>query len=270
MSGESQPRRIAVDTRMAMSVAALPDVADPEVYTIQGRTVRLPVAVRDASSAFASFVVPTAAMRRLLPPGLQPVELFPGRSLCSIAAIEYRDNDLGQYNEVAIAFAVGDGQRKPLPLIDFLRNRVAAYIHRLPVTEAFTCEAGSTIWGFPKTIERITFEDAAGTRSAHLSVGGQHVLTFTVQRRGRRRFAETPLSAFSYRDGVLRRTPFTSSGEGVGYRLGGATLQLGTHAMADELRSLGLPKRALMSGWVERMQMRFGPPTVINQDRNRR
>jgi hypothetical protein len=31
----------------------------------------------------------------------------------------------------------------------------------------------------------------------------------------------------------------------VGFRLGGATLELGAHPMADELRHLGLPRRAL-------------------------
>ena len=42
--------------------------------------------------------------------------------------------------------------------------------------------------------------------------------------------------------------------------LGGADLTLGNHPIADELRSLGLPKRALMSAWLGHMHGRFEAP----------
>ncbi|MGH2758054.1 MAG: hypothetical protein ACRDKJ_00655 [Actinomycetota bacterium] len=41
-------------------------------------------------------------------------------------------------------------------------------------------------------------------------------------------------------------------------RLGGAKLELGPHPIADELRTLGLPKRALMTSTLRRMQAEFG------------
>lgn len=246
-----------------MALAAESPAAAPESYVIQGQVIRLPVIVRDASSVFASFTVPSAGMRKLLPAGLQPAELLPGRTLCSIAGIEYRDNDLGRYNEVAIAFIVREGGAGALPLVDFIRGRVGAYIHRLPVTEAFTCEAGGTIWGFPKTVEKISITDEGGRRTCKLMMGGAHVLTLSVKSRGRWRFKDSPVTAFSYRDGILRRTPFVSGGEGVGYRLGGATLTLGAHPFANELRSLGLPKHALMSGSITKMHARFEAPQIV-------
>jgi len=42
-------------------------------------------------------------------------------------------------------------------------------------------------------------------------------------------------------------------------RMGGAELELGSGVIADELRSLGLPRRALMTTWMERMFGTFGP-----------
>jgi hypothetical protein len=39
--------------------------------------------------------------------------------------------------------------------------------------------------------------------------------------------------------------------------MGGAELELGAHPIADELRSLGLPKPALMSMWMGKMKGRF-------------
>ena len=121
------------------------------VYRIQGRDVRLPVCVRQASSIASMYLVPSAAVRRLVShPDLQIPEIWPGRSLCVIALIDYVDNDLGDYNEISIGFFVQQGQRRPsrwgsLP-VGLARGTAHAYSHRLPVNQGFTCEAGQTIW----------------------------------------------------------------------------------------------------------------------------
>src|SRR5881396_2492861 len=88
-------------------------MAEPAVATtgrrwvFEGRQVTLPVVVRDATSAAATYLVSAAAARRLLPgPELDVVELLPGRALFSVACIDYRDNDLGDYNEISLAFFV--------------------------------------------------------------------------------------------------------------------------------------------------------------------
>lgn len=232
-------------------------------YTIEGRSVELPVEVRDALSFSASFLVSAPAVRRLLPhPRLVVPELLPGRTLCSIAAVDYRDNDLGAYHEVAVAFLVRDGPGVPFPgfglAFDLLRRRSAAYIHRLPVTTSFSCAAGRDIWGFPKTVESITFHDEGERRTCRLECEGMPVLTLSVKRGGTRRFGELGMAALACRDGKLLRTPFVASGEEVGARLDGAVLTLGDHPIASELRRIGLPRRALMTSWIGRMRMRFG------------
>ncbi len=234
-------------------------------YVIQGRTVRLPVVVRDAASMSAMFVVPTAGVRRLIPdPRLHVPELLPARTICVIAGIEYRDNDLGQYNELSIAFFVIKTETRALPffgmLSGFVRGSLGAYIHRLPVTTSFSRDAGRDIWGFPKTVDTIEFSDHGRERSCRLSVDGTHVLTLAMPRGGRRRMKDMPQDAYAWREGILWRTPSVMGGEGVGVRLGGAKLVLGDHAIADELRGLGLPRRALMSTWVEHMHASFEAP----------
>ncbi len=240
-------------------------VDPPATYLIQGRSVALPVVVRDAASMSAMFVVSSAGTRRLIPDArLQVPELLPGRTICIIAGIEYRDNDLGQYNELSIAFFVTMGGGRPLPffgmLSGFLRGQLGAYIHRLPVTTSFSRDAGRDIWGFPKTVDAIEFADAGGRRSCRLSIDGAHVLTLTMTRGGGRRMKDMPQDAYAWREGILWRTPSVMGGDGVGVRLGGATLVLGSHPIADELRGLGLPRRALMSTWVEQMHARFEAP----------
>ena len=76
---------------------------------------------------------------------------------------------------------------------------------------------------------------------------------------GGRDFPEQELRTFSYIDGTLHETPFISSARNLGVRMGGVKMALGAHPIADELRSLGLPKPALMSMWLGGMTGRFGP-----------
>jgi hypothetical protein len=231
----------------------------PRVF--DGREVRLPVVVRDAVSGAATYLVSAAAARRLLPgPELEVVELLPGRAILTIACIDYRDNDLGDYNEVSLAFFVrrrDESGRLPWlgAAVDLLRNRLATWIWKLPVDQRFTCEAGRGIWGFPKR-----FEDRAGRRSCRLVMDGKHVLTVTMARGGARRLPDVGMVTYSWIDGVLHATRFVSGADGVGIRLGGAELVLGDHPLAAELRALGLPRRALMSVSMEHMHGRFEAP----------
>jgi hypothetical protein len=232
---------------------------------VQGRTIALPVVVRDAVAVTAMFLVPTAVARRLIPhPALHPLEPWPGRAILVLAGVEYRDNDLGRYNEVAVSFLVQPGGARPRPLLGLLtamrRREAAAYIHRLPVTTAFSRDAGRDIWGFPKTVDRIEFQDAGGRRTGSLIVDGEHVLTLSVTRSGRGTMPDMPQDAVTVRDGVVWRTPSTMGGTGTGFRLGGARVILGRHPIAAELRALGLPKRALCSSSMEHMHATFGAP----------
>jgi hypothetical protein len=97
--------------------------------------------------------------------------------------------------------------------------------------------------------------------TSSLTVDGQHVLTQTMRMAGTRSFGPRRQISFACRDGVTYRTPSVMSGERIGARLGGATLQLGPHPLADELRSLGLPKRALFTTYIGRMRATFDAAT---------
>ena len=240
----------------------------PASYEIQGRPVLLPVEVRDASSATATFLVDAAAARALLRiPGLEPAEPWPGRALASLAAIDYRDNDLGRYHEFSIALFVRESSAPRIGrarlALDLLRGRVGTAILHLPVDRPFTCEAGRTIWGFPKTLQQIELEELPGRLRCTLGMDGRHVLTLVLPRGGSRRMPEQSLVTYTAIAGVPHLTRFVTGAEGVGFRPGGATLSLGDHPVADELRRLGLPRRALASVWMGHMRGRFEAPEKL-------
>jgi hypothetical protein len=238
------------------------------VYHIQGREIGFPVEVRDASSGAATFAVSARAAQRLLPGSeLRVAEIWPGRALCTIAAIDYRDNDLGDYNEVSISFFVRPPGEGGIPYlgtwVDLFRSQLGTCILHLPVDQAFTCEAGCSIWGFPKTVQQIDLRYEAERVTCDLVYDGEPALTLTLPRGGSRALPESTLTTFSYIEGVAHRTRFVSAAEGFGVRFGGAELRLGRGRIADELRSLGLPGRPLMATWMEHMRARFEPPEKL-------
>lgn len=224
------------------------------VHLVQGREIAMPVEVRDARVAAATWLVPAGPARRLVAgTGLEPAAKL-GRAILSLAFIEYRDGDLGEYNEIAVALVCRPESGGP----------AAPYIHRLPVNQGFTLEAGVSIWGFPKWM---TESDISWTPSSRVELrdDGQYVLSCEVKPGWIPLPARpTSMNTYSFRDGVLRRTRWETSNHGGRARPGGARLRLGrAHPMAAELASLGLPKRAFMTTTVARMQARFHEPEIL-------
>ena len=228
------------------------------VYTIEEQTVVLPVQVREASSVYASFLVPASAVKRLLPAGLTPLQTIPGRATCTIVGVDYREGDLGRYHEVGVCFLLRPQGGSRLDLLSMVRNQAPAYIHRLPVTTSFSCEAGRHIWGFPKDVMDIAFADSDATRTVTLRDEGRLVLQLSAPRGGTKKFSDVDIEAMGSWGGPVQVTPAQMAGEGVkaGFRSG--QLVLGDHPIAEELRSLGLPKKPLVAGSIERFTGSFG------------
>jgi hypothetical protein len=137
--------------------------AETSAYEIQGQQVTFPVEVRDASGAIAGFLVSSRAANRLVGDAFEIVEFLPGRTLFMLGCIDYKDNDLGDYNEVAMNFFVREkGASRGLPWIGawlaMAKGGLPSYSWKMPVNQSFTRDAGAIIWGFPKTVERIDFD----------------------------------------------------------------------------------------------------------------
>jgi hypothetical protein len=222
-------------------------------YEIQGRTVTIPAVVRDASSGSVMFMVDAAVAQELIPDAFEVVEAAPGQTQLTLVIVDYRDNDLGDYDEVGIVFFVRPAGKPDADL--------GSYIYKLPVNQSFTCEAGCRIWGFPKSVEEIDFSYASESATCKLTMGGQHVLTLTVPRGGEGSTADTAAVGYTLIEGVPHQNEFVRGGTGEQTVPGGegVTLELGDHPIADELRSLGLESATpLLSAWSEHMRGSFG------------
>jgi hypothetical protein len=237
---------------------------DTPTFVVQGQYVTVPVEVRSATMVQASWLVPATAAQNIIEySGLRVVRMMGTLAMCSIAAVQYTDNDLGPYNEIAVAFVVEphDGASAGSPI----GGDVTTFIHKLPVNQSFTCEAGRDVWGFPKWVADISFTQRGRKTEAVLIDDDELVLGLSVSRSPVPMPARAlEMSCYSFRDGVLRRTPWTNRVADARISPAGARLELGTrHPMAVELRSLGLPRRPIMSMSVGRLGATFGAAEVV-------
>ena len=234
-------------------------------HTIAGTVLTMPVRIRKADQHSAMFSVPAAAAQSLIDySGLKIFEYRPGRAILLQLLVRYIDGDLGKYHEYGTAFMVNkpraEGAKK-----GGLRamGKAATFIHRLPVDQEFTLEAGRTIWGYPKIMADFNVREG---RKFDFDVSADGQLIAGIE------FspglpvpmpAAQDLTTYSHLDGVTRETSSQMRTSGTRTRLGGARIRLGDHPYAKELASLGLPKRAMMTQSVANVEMSFGDARAV-------
>ena len=228
-------------------------------HTIAGTVLTMPVKIRKANQHMAMFSVDADAAQHLIDySGLQVCRFIPGRAILVLMLMHYIDGDLGEYLEYGTNVMVnppGSTAGGPRAL-----QGAGAFVHHLPVNQAFTLEAGQTIWGYPKVMADFTVRDG-GQFGFDVSIDGQLAVGMEFQRGlpipSAFTSREQVYSTYSHRDGVTRETLGHTTLSGVRYRLGGASVTLGDHPYAKELASLGLPKRPLVSSSAANVQMSF-------------
>jgi hypothetical protein len=231
-------------------------------FAIQGRTVTLPVEVRRASSWAAVYAVPADAAQRIVEPtGLRVIRTVGGRALVTLVVARYEDGDLDAYNELGVSFLVHP--HEGATRWDLLRNRGCVYIHHLPVNESFTLQAGREIWGYPKYLADIEIDEGEDETTTTMSVGERFAISLTVRDPGPMRAPRQTPATYTFLDGVLRRTEWETRGPRALVSGSGAAVALGEGAIAEELRSLGLPKKALFTLAQRDFRARFGAAEVV-------
>lgn len=150
-------------------------------YERDGTKFLLPGFYRENASITAVYTAASKAVRELLPhPDMTPVELSPGRCMLAFTAFEYKDSDIGSYNEFSIAFLITFRKRQ-IPLFTAMRQmmsgEMSAYVWQLPVTTELARRGGVDQYGYPKFLADITFAEHDQTISCTVTEGGAEILT---------------------------------------------------------------------------------------------
>lgn len=220
--------------------------------SIQGQLITFPMEVPSFHAVTMGFSVDAAAAARLLPgDAFELVEVADGAAQLIVSICDYRENPWGDYNEVNLGFLARPTGAPP--------EVIGSFVYRMPVDQAFTCEAGNAVMGFPKTVERIDITYPEGEVHAALYQDDVLALAVTVPRVDQPAGDAARMEAvsYSYLDGVAYGTPLEIEvGRGV-VEPDDVHIELGSGPIADELRSLGLPTTPDFSGWGENLSATF-------------
>jgi hypothetical protein len=243
---------------------------DADTYLIDGKTINFPVTVADASMLMNVFLVDAGVAQRLINgSGFRVLELFPGKALLQLLLVDYRKNDLGDYNEGAILFPVlTPGEPRPFPFFGALARmatgRTGNFVYRMPVDQEFTTHAGRFIWGFPKWMARVDIEFGERRASGSFFDDGELVYSFAAKTGGTTQVKEQRIASLAIRDGKAWKTYGTNTGSGLTFSLGGELPTIGeNHPLALELRALGLPKKPLFTVSIKNTAMTFSRPESV-------
>ena len=92
---------------------------------------------------------------------------------------------------------------------------------------------------------------------------GQDVFRYSVPDRGGRAPAPVTSAVYSIVNGRPHVSHLTQRYRDTGYRVLGGVLELGEHRMADELRTLGVGRRALLASWNGRLAFSMTAPIAL-------
>jgi hypothetical protein len=227
------------------------------------RTIRVPIFYRAATSMGVLVAASLRRVQALLPSSrMHPVRLTPWHGVLSVSTMEFKDSDLGPYNEVSIGIPFSLDSTV-LPFAVFLGRRsedLHLYIHRLPVTTEVARAAGVEFAGYPKFLARIEFEHNTEWVTCRLVESDRPILTLSGRKVDLRDSPRSRWQVFTARNGRLLRSELILSERrmGASRRASDIRLELGDHPIAEELRGLKLG-RMLMYEYVPAYQCILTP-----------
>jgi hypothetical protein len=209
--------------------------------------ISLPVFYYDVSTLCVQFLASIKKVRQFLPSGrMQPFRVTPWHCVVSISAFEYRNSDIGAYNEVSIAVPVILDESSPLFIgtLNQVPKVPQVYIHHLPVTTEIARDLGVEFAGYPKFLAEIDFERDGKWVRCHLKQANQSILTLTAQEGKLQNVPRSRMQPITVRSGYLLRCDLiVSERQQMGHQGAfGVSLELGKHSIAEELKQWNLGK----------------------------
>lgn len=129
-------------------------------------TFKFPVAFRDVHYVALLYKANLSAVHKLLDStGFKPALFMMRSPLVALGLIQYKDSDLGAYNEIILAIPVVPEtcNQSAIPnwldlYAPFTRKKGGQYIIHIPVTTQLSVDAGVKCWGYPKTVMPINHQ----------------------------------------------------------------------------------------------------------------
>jgi hypothetical protein len=219
-----------------------------EEIEFKGEKGEVPAKYFDTRSFSAVFPASSRKLKKYLPSKkMKLIKPFPGISFIFIVAYEYkRISALEPYNEVGIGY--------PLNFKDKDQEYSGSQFIYLPVTTERAKELGADLFGYPKFVAEITFEDYENSSKCVLKHEGDLIFTLEVPKIDvKEEFSEN--HSFTVKDNKILRTRVTGQGFiGTSQERGIANLILGEHPISKEIKKLLLLNRSFAHSYTTKRQ----------------
>jgi hypothetical protein len=221
------------------------------VHRLSGIRLSVVIHMQEIGQIGAGFPIHTDAVREWLPSKrLEPVEYAPGKTALTIYGNDFRRVKLvgRPYAEVAIGVPIRYADVKDNPAFE------GVFYLFVVLTAQEGVWSGKEIYGFPKVLGEVQFEEDSGVVRYQASADGKDLLKLEVQ--------QAPLvhqsyqsNAFTVLDGKLVCSLWEAEGEiGRVDEPGGAFCTLGDHPWAERLRDAGMESTSVWHMYGPRQQ----------------
>ncbi len=208
----------------------------------------LPIFYSDTESVTAIFGVPLTELPPMLPPGVFPLEMDTVRGLGGVAVTVANNREITEgmtpYREMIISIPVYDSS--------LFEGSLPIYAVSMVVTTEQALWGGIAGWGLPKIMGNTHCQQVPPKGFKCMGAADDGLIAkVEVQPTGVEAAPTLPLVFLSVKDGYLVRTPVYNTGDEYVYGPDRATIKLGHHPIAEELRSLGLESApAIAASWI--------------------
>lgn len=205
--------------------------------------------------ALGAFFLAGPAARRLLPPGLVPLEARPGHPVLAVTAFDFAESEVGAYRELVISVLVPPfaGRGAALP------HASTFPIALFTTTEASRAHAAAR-WLLPEH-ERclhIDFRRDGERREVTVRDGDAEVLALSVRRRSAPPVTARRYQVFSARHGRLWRVELDIAGSLDEHQEETGRLRLGPHALTEKFAGAILDDYPIVEQSMDAGEQRFG------------
>ena len=219
-----------------------------------------PTFYRDCRFFMGLYPARLAEAKRILPDKrFSPAQIIPGVAAASLTALEYRDTDIGPYNEFGVGIALNSPQFAAIPGYNFLRQTPQmysySYLKELPVTTNIALIGGLAV-GFPKFMASIEFSDTDDWLTCEVKEGEDHICTLRGRKIPAPHSDQMKMFPHFYQNMQPQWTEFKVNAReyGVSFKQADLELSLGSHRVSDKIRRLFLSTKPLMYSYVPSIQ----------------
>jgi hypothetical protein len=217
------------------------------IYQIEVKSglfiTKYPIFYRDLSYLGLFLLAPLDKINKILPSKrMNPFRLTPWHSMFTITATQYKESDVGPYNQVSIGIPFVLDKQTPI-FTRILRKSPEVpliYTLYLPVTTEGSRDAGIEMANYPEFLADINFSKENNCINCNANSEGQNILSLSVRDIPIKPFPRQRVFTVTQKNDQLLRSEFIFSEGmvGVSKKQSDVKLDFGDHPIAQKIKNL--------------------------------